>query len=52
MLDGDVDFEPEAVERLLHGMKHPEVGIVCGRIIPKGGGKKMALFINHQCVMA
>lgn len=38
MLDGDVDFEPEAVERLLHGMRHREVGIVCGRILPKGAG--------------
>ena len=38
-LDGDVDFIPDAVERLLDRMlKNPDVGAACGRIIPKGTG--------------
>lgn len=39
-LDGDVDFKPDAVLRLLERMlKNPDVGAACGRIIPKGRGK-------------
>ncbi|XP_062596477.1 chitin synthase chs-2-like [Saccostrea cucullata] len=38
-LDGDVDFKPGAVLRLLERMqKNINVGTACGRIIPKGGG--------------
>lgn len=38
-LDGDVDFKPDAVLRLLERMlKNPDVGAACGRIIPKGRG--------------
>lgn len=38
-LDGDVDFKPDAVVRLLDRMlKNPDVGAACGRIIPKGTG--------------
>nr|XP_022330055.1 uncharacterized protein LOC111128616 [Crassostrea virginica] len=38
-LDGDVDFIPDAVERLLDRMlKNGDVGAACGRIIPKGTG--------------
>lgn len=44
MLDGDVDFKPEAVKRLLHCMVHPEVAIVCGKIKPKGNGKTNSNF--------
>ncbi|XP_067657797.1 chitin synthase chs-2-like [Haliotis asinina] len=38
-LDGDVDFEPEAVHLLVDRMKkNPDVGAACGRIKPKGSG--------------
>ncbi|XP_062596475.1 chitin synthase chs-2-like [Saccostrea cucullata] len=38
-LDGDVDFKPAAVLRLLERMqKNSDVGAACGRIIPMGGG--------------
>ncbi|XP_061173520.1 chitin synthase chs-2-like [Saccostrea echinata] len=38
-LDGDVDFKPSAVLRLLERMqKNNDVGAACGRIIPMGGG--------------
>lgn len=39
-LDGDVEFKPEAVTRLLDLMKKdPLVGAACGRIHPIGTGK-------------
>jgi hypothetical protein len=39
-LDGDVDFNPEAVSRLIDRMqKDPLVGAACGRIHPIGSGK-------------
>lgn len=39
-LDGDVEFKPEAVTRLLDLMKKdPLVGAACGRIHPIGAGK-------------
>ncbi|XP_063435710.1 chitin synthase chs-2-like [Mytilus trossulus] len=38
-LDGDVDFKPEAIQKLIHKMKTNEkVGAVCGRIHPIGSG--------------
>lgn len=38
-LDGDVDFEAEALQCLLDGMKiNKNVGATCGRIIPGGSG--------------
>lgn len=38
-LDGDVDFEAEALHCLLDGMKiNKDVGATCGRIIPGGSG--------------
>ncbi|CAD5118528.1 DgyrCDS7220 [Dimorphilus gyrociliatus] len=38
-LDGDVDFQPEAVRVLLDKMKsNPKVGAACGRIHPIGKG--------------
>ena len=38
-LDGDVDFEPEAVLILMRRMKKsPMVGAACGRIHPIGSG--------------
>ena len=38
-LDGDVDFEPEAVLSLMRRMKKsPMVGAACGRIHPIGSG--------------
>lgn len=38
-LDGDVDFEPEAVLSLIRRMqKSDEVGAACGRIHPIGSG--------------
>lgn len=45
-LDGDVEFKPEAVTRLLDLMKKdPLVGAACGRIHPIGTGK----FFNVKC---
>lgn len=39
-LDGDVDFKPEAVERLKELLDRDEnVGAACGRIFPKGRGE-------------
>lgn len=39
-LDGDVDFQPIAVIRLIDLMKkNDHVGSVCGRIHPLGSGK-------------
>ncbi|XP_052706396.1 chitin synthase-like isoform X2 [Crassostrea angulata] len=38
-LDGDVDFQPEALQLLIDRMKiNPKVGATCGRIKPKGSG--------------
>ncbi|CAC5410040.1 CHS1 [Mytilus coruscus] len=38
-LDGDVDFKPEAVQKLIDKMKkNRKVGAVCGRIRPVGSG--------------
>lgn len=38
-LDGDVDFEPQALKLLVDLMKRQEkVGAVCGRIHPVGSG--------------
>ena len=37
-LDGDVDFQPNAVLLVLDRMKrNPDVGAACGRIHPTGG---------------
>lgn len=39
-LDGDVDFQPNAVQLLVDRMrKNPNVGAACGRIHPIGSGK-------------
>ena len=44
-LDGDVDFQPSAVQLLVDMMKKNEsVGAACGRIHPIGSGYK---FTNH-----
>lgn len=38
-LDGDIDFQPEAVSLLIGRMKvDPDLGAACGRIHPVGGG--------------
>jgi len=38
-LDGDVDFQPEAIIKLVDLMKrNPDVGASCGRIHPIGSG--------------
>ena len=38
-LDGDVDFQPEAIIKVVDLMKrNPNVGAACGRIHPTGGG--------------
>ena len=40
LLDGDVDFKPEAVILLVDRMrKNPKVAAACGRIHPTGDGK-------------
>lgn len=39
-LDGDVDFQPNAIQLLVDRMrKNPNVGAACGRIHPIGSGK-------------
>jgi chitin synthase len=39
-LDGDVDFQPEAIIKLVDLMKrNPDVGAACGRIHPTGSGR-------------
>ena len=39
-LDGDVDFQPDAILKLVDLMKrNPDVGAACGRIHPIGSGK-------------
>ena len=39
-LDGDIDFQPEAVTRLVDLMrKNKGLGAACGRIHPTGSGK-------------
>ena len=39
-LDGDVDFKPKAVQRLMERMKKDRsVGAACGRIHPIGSGR-------------
>jgi len=41
-LDGDVDFQPEAVMHLVRRMKkNPMVGAACGRIHPIGTGDEL-----------
>jgi chitin synthase len=43
-LDGDVDFQPKAVQLLVDRMKKNEnVGAACGRIHPIGSGMKDTL---------
>lgn len=38
-LDGDTDFQPEAVMLLVDRLKlYPRVGAACGRIHPTGSG--------------
>ena len=38
-LDGDIDFQPEAITRLVDKMKkNANLGAACGRIIPTGSG--------------
>ena len=38
-LDGDVDFQPEAIIKVVDLMKrNPKVGAACGRIHPTGSG--------------
>ena len=44
-LDGDVDFQPEAIIKLVDLMKrNPDVGASCGRIHPIGSGNIIFLF--------
>lgn len=44
-LDGDVDFEPKAVERLKELLDRDDnVGAACGRIFPKGKGESFYLY--------
>ena len=41
-LDGDVDFQPEAIIKLVDLMKrNPDVGAACGRIHPTGSGAEV-----------
>ena len=48
-LDGDVDFEPEAVLSLMRRMKKsPMVGAACGRIHPIGSGNRNNINANFE----
>lgn len=48
-LDGDVDFQPKAVQLLVDRMrKNPNVGAACGRIHPIGAGS----YIMFACYIA
>ncbi|CAL1539833.1 unnamed protein product [Lymnaea stagnalis] len=47
-LDGDIDFQPSAVQILVDRMKkNPDLGAACGRIHPVGGGP-MAWFQKFE----
>ena len=44
-LDGDIDFQPEAITRLVDKMKkNQNLGAACGRILPTGSGFMVRLF--------
>lgn len=46
-LDGDMDFQPKAVELMLDYMKNDtSLGAVCGRIHPIGGGTATLLQLS------
>jgi hypothetical protein len=52
-LDGDVDFQPEAMQILVDRMKQtPELGAACGRIHPIGSGKTGLIPITESKVMS
>jgi cellulose synthase/poly-beta-1,6-N-acetylglucosamine synthase-like glycosyltransferase len=39
-VDGDTDFEPQSIQKMLNQLRNnKEVGVVCGRIHPIGEGK-------------
>ena len=44
-LDGDIDFQPEAITRLVDKMKkNQNLGAACGRILPTGSGFMVLIF--------
>jgi len=44
-LDGDIDFQPKAVQLLVDLMrKNDNLGAACGRIHPVGSGTKKSIF--------
>ena len=44
-LDGDIDFQPEAITRLVDKMKkNQNLGAACGRILPTGSGFMVTVF--------
>ena len=48
-LDGDVDFEPEAILSLMRRMKKsPMVGAACGRIHPIGSGNSDICIVIYK----
>ena len=48
-LDGDIDFQPEAVTRLVDLMKkNKNLGAACGRIHPTGSG--IYIIANYQII--
>jgi chitin synthase len=51
-LDGDIDFQPNAVELLVDLMKkNKNLGAACGRIHPVGSGLSHSLYITHLCII-
>ena len=48
-VDGDTDFEPHSIQKMLNQLRgNKEVGVVCGRIHPIGDGK----LIVGQCTVS
>ena len=56
-LDGDIDFQPEAITRLVDKMKkNQNLGAACGRILPTGSGFMVTVFkdlllLNLSCLV-
>ena len=51
-LDGDIDFQPEAITRLVDKMKkNQNLGAACGRIIPTGEGYMVIQRMMFSCLL-
>lgn len=51
-LDGDIDFQAEAITRLVDKMKkNQNLGAACGRILPTGSGFMVLLIKIHRHIL-